>query len=1179
MRLSSLKLAGFKSFVEPTNLALPGQRLGVVGPNGCGKSNLVDAVRWVLGESRAAELRGESMQDVIFNGTNLRKSASRASVELVFDNAAQRAGGQWNRFAEIAVKRVLTRDGTSSYYLNNQPVRRKDVQDVFLGTGLGPRAYAIIGQGTISRIIESRPEDLRLFLEEAAGVSKYKERRRETEARMADTREHLTRVDDILREMQGQLAKLESQAEVATRFQALQAELTARQQQQWFLKRAEAQADGARTGAEAERVKTELEAQTSALRRVEAELETTRQAHYAAADAMTHARGQLYESSAEVGRLEAEIRHVADNRRRIDQRLTTLAAQLTQWAERGRQAGAELETLNASAAASAALAEELAAQVAQHADELPLAQQAVQDARQQAGGARARLNDWQQQLGVLAAEARHIDEQQRQLQQRQTRLQADRQALVLPGESRLAESAAALAAASAQAEEADRVVLALQQALPELEQQRRRGQQTASAESARRVELSARLDALTALQAKLRTSEKLKPWLMRHGLDQAAPLWSRIEVAAGWENAIEAALRERLGALELPEDTTSPIGYAVDPPPTRLALLSGPTDAGAAPTAAAVPAGCIPLRERLRSVASTHLQAPLADWLEGCFACDSLGGAWAARAELRAGQSIFVAAGHAVGAHGVTFYAPDSESAGLLARAQEIEQLGQRLQAQAQRADAARDALAQAERANAQAAEELATARREGAERRNQAHRLQLDAQRLVQQAEQAQARSQQLDAELAEIADRAQVLQQRHAAVHAQSADRAAQRDSAQREQTRLDVAVQTAERALSDARDAQRAREQAASEADFALRSLRARREELLRAADGARAQHEALSVERQGVEAERQTFDDAASQAALQDALTRKVEREALLSIAREAHDALGTELRAGEEQRMSLQFALEPLRACITELQLKAQAAQLGVEQWSQLLTEAEADLDALAESMAANRVRLPGLQGEIDRLQRAIDALGLVNLAALAELAQQREREQFLQAQAGDLREALGTLESAIRKIDAETRELLASTFKSVNEHFSELFPELFGGGQARLEMTGEEILDCGVQVIAQPPGKRNQTIHLLSGGEKALTAIALVFAIFLLNPAPFCLLDEVDAPLDDANTERYAKLVTRMSRATQFLFISHNRIAMEMAEQLIGVTMQEPGVSRVVAVDMESAASLLAEAA
>ncbi|MEP6558771.1 MAG: chromosome segregation protein SMC, partial [Burkholderiales bacterium] len=1042
-------------------------------------------------------------------------------------------------------------------------------------------AYAIIGQGTISRIIESRPEDLRLFLEEAAGVSKYKERRRETEGRMADTREHLTRVDDILREMLDQLAKLESQAEVATRFQSLQSDLTTRQQQQWFLKRAEAQADGAKTAAEAERVKTELEAQTSALRRVEAALETTRQAHYAAADAMTDARGQLYESSAEVGRLEAEIRHVADNRRRIDQRLTALAAQIAQWAERGEHAGTELGTLDATAADSAMLAEQLAAQVAQHDDALPASQQAVQDARQQAGRARAQLNEWQQQLGVLAAEARHVDEQQRQVQQRQARLQADRQALMLPDESRLADLTAALETASVQAEDADRRVLALQQAVPELEQQRRTCQQTASAESARRVELSARLDALAALQAKLRTSEKLKPWLARHRLDQAAPLWSRIEVDPGWENALEAALRERLGALELPADAASPIGYVVDPPPTRLALLFGPTDVDALATRTphAIPAGCRPLAERLRSVAPAQLQAPLANWLEGCYGCESLEAAWAARAGLRAGESIFVAAGHAVGTHGVSFYASDSESAGLLARAQEIEQLRLRLQVQTQLAEVAQGALARVELASREAADRLATARREATELRSQAHRLQLDAQRLAQQAEQARTRSQQLDAELAEIADRAQVLQQRHTTVQAQLSDRAAQRESAQREQADFDLAVQAAERALSDARDAQREREQAASEADFALRSLRARHDELLRAVDSARLQHEALSGERQGVEAERQTFDDSACQAALQNALTLKVDREALLSTVREAHDVLGTELRAGEAQRMSLQFALEPLRARISELQLKEQAAQLGVEQWSELLREAQADLDGLAQSIVANRVRLPGMQGEIDRLQRAIDALGLVNLAALAELAQQREREQFLQAQASDLREALGTLEAAIRKIDAETRELLANTFKSVNEHFSQLFPELFGGGQASLQMTGEEILDCGVQVIAQPPGKRNQSIQLLSGGEKALTAIALVFAIFLLNPAPFCLLDEVDAPLDDANTERYAKLVTRMSRATQFLFISHNRIAMEMAEQLIGVTMQEPGVSRVVAVDMESAASLLAEAA
>jgi chromosome segregation protein len=300
--------------------------------------------------------------------------------------------------------------------------------------------------------------------------------------------------------------------------------------------------------------------------------------------------------------------------------------------------------------------------------------------------------------------------------------------------------------------------------------------------------------------------------------------------------------------------------------------------------------------------------------------------------------------------------------------------------------------------------------------------------------------------------------------------------------------------------------------------------------------------------------------------------------VLGAKRSEYDDLTAKLRASDERRLTLERELDPLRQRITDLQLKEQAARLGLEQYTQLLADAQADLEAVGRSITEGNVRLTGMQGEIDRLHREVAALGAVNLAALEELTTARERKQFLDAQSADLNEAITTLEDAIRKIDGETRELLGSTFQAVNEHFGRMFPELFGGGNARLVMTGEEILDSGVQVMAQPPGKKNQTIHLLSGGEKALTAIALVFAIFQLNPAPFCLLDEVDAPLDDANTERYAKLVTSMSRETQFLFISHNKIAMEMAEQLIGVTMQEQGVSRIVAVDMESAVSM-AEAA
>ena len=432
MRLNSIKLSGFKSFAEPTNFMLPGQLVGVVGPNGCGKSNIMDAVRWVLGESKASELRGESMQDVIFNGTTTRKPASRASVELVFDNADHRAGGQWSQFSEIAAKRVLTRDGTSSYYINNQLVRRRDVQDVFLGTGLGPRAYAIIGQGTISRIIESRPEELRLFLEEAAGVSKYKERRRETENRLSDTRENLTRVEDILRELNANLEKLEAQAAVAQKYNALTGEVTLRQHQLWFLKRTESGADQARVKTEAQGALNALESRVADLRHIEAELESVRQAHYAAGDQVNQAQGLLYEASTEVGRLEAEIRFVLEGRQRVEQRLATFKEQAAHWARNRDEAQLETEKLLEQAQLGAENTALLTARVQEQAQHLPDLEQALRLAQQGANEQRASVAQVQQQIQVLAADQRSIEEQSRQLNSRRERLTTDRNALAAP---------------------------------------------------------------------------------------------------------------------------------------------------------------------------------------------------------------------------------------------------------------------------------------------------------------------------------------------------------------------------------------------------------------------------------------------------------------------------------------------------------------------------------------------------------------------------------------------------------------------------------------------------------------------------------------------------------------------------------------------------------------------------
>lgn len=1175
MRLNSIKLSGFKSFAEPTNFMLPGQLVGVVGPNGCGKSNIMDAVRWVLGESRASELRGESMQDVIFNGTTTRKQASRSSVELVFDNSDHRAGGQWSQFTEIAVRRVLTRDGTSSYYINNQPVRRRDVQDVFLGTGLGPRAYAIIGQGTISRIIESKPEELRLFLEEAAGVSKYKERRRETENRLSDTRENLTRVEDILRELNANLEKLEKQAEVAARYNTLQNDATRKQHQLWFLKRSEGEADQAKIKMDAEKSINDLEARTAELRHVEAELETVRQAHYAAGDQVNQAQGKLYEASAEVGRLEGEIRFVVEGRQRVEQRLVQLREQVAQWATRREDAQAEIETLAGQGVDAEEQAVMLAAQLEEHDARMPELEEALQRAQDEANSQRGAVTQVQQQIQVLAADQRNIDDQVRQLNLRAERLETDKRALAAPDEAKLADMQEQLAAAQEAASESDARLHELQESVPQLDESRREKQQQVNSESAKQAEFSARLEALRALQEKVKTDGKLAPWLAKHGLDGLQGLWTKIHIEQGWENALEAALRERMGALEVSrlDMVRGFLGTeGKDAPPAKLAFYSPPAAAQASP------AGSLPRLSDLLRLNDAGLQALLSDWLHDSFTAQSFEEALSLRDKLPPGGVIYVKSGHAVSAHGVNFYAQDSEQAGLLARQQEMENLERQLRAQALLSEEARSALVRAEAAYTDAASRLVTARREAADTQSRSHELQVETLRLTQLAEQTRARSEQLAADLGEVNAQLEELQERRVAAEARFEELDMQLADSQERHAQLDEKVIEAQRKLADSREQHRSLERQAQEATFSQRTLEARRAELQRSIETSDQQTVALTDEDQRARVELERLSDAAAQAGLQNALSLKMEREAALGATRSQYDDLTIKLRASDERRLQLERELEPLRQRITDFQLKEQAARLGFEQYSQLLTDAQADLEAVAASIEADKVRLTGLQSEIDRLHREVAALGAVNLAALDELAIARERKTFLDAQSADLNEAINTLEDAIRKIDGETRELLGGTFKVVNDHFSRMFPELFGGGNAKLVMTGDEILDSGVQVMAQPPGKKNQTIHLLSGGEKALTAIALVFAIFQLNPAPFCLLDEVDAPLDDANTERYAKLVTAMSRETQFLFISHNKIAMEMAEQLIGVTMQEQGVSRIVAVDMEAAASM-AEAA
>jgi len=1167
MRLNSIKLSGFKSFADPTNFQLPGQLVGVVGPNGCGKSNIMDAVRWVLGESKASELRGESMQDVIFNGSGNRKPASRSSVELVFDNTSARAGGQWNQFTEIAVKRVLTRDGTSSYFINNQPVRRRDVQDVFLGTGLGPRAYAIIGQGTISRIIESKPEELRMFLEEAAGVSKYKERRRETENRLKDTRENLTRVDDILRELNTNLEKLERQAEIAASYRSLQDQGTLKLHQLWFLKHRDASGEATRVKTEHAEAVNALEARMAELRQLEAELETVRQAHYAAGDDLHAAQGRMADAQLEVSRLEERIRYVVEGRQRLEQRLVELQTQNQQWQERAEQAQAELDDVASQIAQAEEQSEILAAQAEDQAMKLPEVEDQLRAAQARANEQRGQVAQVQQQIQVLAAESRSVDEQLRGLRSRRDRLAQERQGLAAPQHDKLDEVRRLSAGADEQHAIAEARLGELAEAVPLADEQRQQAQQESQSQAARLTDIAARLAALRALQEKVQTEGKLKPWLARHGLQDLQGLWTQLHITQGWENALEAALRERMGALSVGR-LESVQAFVQDPPPARLAFYAAP-QAEIANTHRAL----TPLTDLLR-LESPGLRALMNDWLEGIYTAESIAQALADRPKLSHGEVIMTREGHAVSQFAVSFYAPDSETAGLLARAQEIEQLSLEQRAQTLISDEARAQAIRAEAAYTEAAQRLAALRREAGETQARAHQLQVELLRLAQQTEAAVARRSQLDEELTDIDAQHEALMERRMEGEARFEELDLQLATTQERHAELDEAVIQAERKVAEAREHQRVLERRAQEAVFSARALAAKRGELQRSIETSRQQVQVNEQTIQNMAREREELDDAAAQAGLQDALALKVEREAALATVRAAYDDLSLRLKRGEEQRLGIERALEPMRERITRLQLDEQAAALGGQQFMEQLVAAQVDLEALARTIEEGGVKLYGLQGEIDRINREIAALGAVNLAALDELGAARERKTFLDSQYGDLTDAITTLEDAIHKIDLETRDLLGTTFQQVNEHFGRMFPSLFGGGQARLVMTGDEILDAGVQVMAQPPGKKNSTIHLLSGGEKALTAIALVFAIFQLNPAPFCLLDEVDAPLDDANTERYARLVSEMSKITQFLFISHNKIAMEMAKQLIGVTMQEQGVSRIVAVDMESALAM-----
>jgi chromosome segregation protein len=1177
LRLTQIKLAGFKSFVDPTAIATPGQLVGIVGPNGCGKSNVIDAVRWVLGESKASALRGESMQDVIFNGAGERKAVGRASVELAFDNSAGRIGGQWGQYAELSIKRVLTRDEDSSYYINNIPVRRRDIYDLFLGTGLGPRAYAIIEQGMISRVIEAKPEELRVFLEEAAGVSKYKERRKETESRLADTRKNLARVEDIRIELGVQLERLDAQARVATEFRAHEAGLKLAQHLLWFSKQQDAAGARERHATAIAGLTVAFESLQADVRAAEARQESLRADHYAAGDAMHERQGAFYEANAEVTRLEQQLAFARESETRITQQVAQLTEQI------GALAGQESGLFADRTAIERAIEDALSARERTGDDErtavaaLPTLEQIVAAAAAVSADLQQRIALAEQAIRVIETRGENVAHVLAQLAPRRVRLQEDLGVLGAPVTGQIAEVEDQLRQETAELASKQAGLNGLRDAVQGLQDRQRTASDAAQQAGHRLADIEARSQALAALQAKIGQGKDSAQWLLERGLGKAHRLWQGLDIEPGWEDALEAVLRERLDAvlldrLEATLDWLGGSGDAKGGPP-RIAFYVSAADA----TPEGGDGHGDTLLARVRSV-RPEIARLLADWLRGVRCRGDVAAALQDRAALAVGESFVTPQGHLITAQSIHFFAADSDLHGVLARQRELIELEHAMGGVRQGALAARAALA------AVAAELDETQRdyhRESmafSSQQRRCHDLELELLQLKQAAEAAEKRRVQIVAELADLSVQAaaeqtqgEMLARELADSQLRLHDEATRRDAARHSQHEAEVE-------FARGRERVRVAERAAQEAVFAERSCRERLAELER-----RRESLALQTAQQRdllakLTSERAAIDWTPVEEALQRQLAARGDAEQALTAARDRLEGLGTELRAAEEARLVAEQKLEPARAKIEEMRLKEQASVLAEEQFGAQLAEARADVAGLPAALKAFGSK-SGLPAEIERLQGAIAGLGAVNLAALDELGITTERKQYLDAQSADLTEAMATLENAIRQIDRESRQLLQQTFETVNENFARLFPVLFGGGQAQLVLTGEEILDAGVQVVAQPPGKRNTSIHLLSGGEKALTAISLVFALFQLNPAPFCLLDEVDAPLDDPNTDRFCRMVQDMSRQTQFLFISHNKITMEMASQLIGITMPEAGISRVVAVDIAEALELAAAGA
>ena len=1165
MRLQAIKLAGFKSFVDPTTVPFPSNLCAVVGPNGCGKSNIIDAIRWVMGESSAKTLRGESMTDVIFNGSNTRKPVGQAIIELLFDNTEGRLTGEFAAYTEISVKRQVTRDGQSNYFLNNQKCRRKDITDLFLGTGLGPRSYSIIEQGMISDLIEAKPEDLRSYLEEAAGISKYKERRKETERRISRTKDNLDRLTDLRDELERQLSHLERQAKAAERYTKLKKEERELKAGLAGLKWQGLSAAIKLQDDEINRLRIEHEARVADQRHIDAEVETRRSTLTDLSDELNEVQKRYYDHGTEIARIEDGIQFQSE-------RSKQLHADLEQVQENYQKVRADIE---ADEALLVKFREELVAASPQQqeiksleeisADRLVAAEQSMASWQQEWDEFNQNAAETRQRGEVQQSRIEHLEQAIDRGTTRVNILKADIERLSADTvEQELAPLAEMLATQESQLE---RINAELEELTGRIDSQREENQSVTVALDKSRGELqtyTGRHASLEALQqAALGQQDDAEvDWLHRHGMAGKKRLAETISVEDGWDIAVETVLGDHLqavcvdgidaissllgdfgrGHLNFVSRSDSPSEAAAD---SLLSKISGDTSLGAL--------------------------------LQGIKAAPDLATAMSMRSSLQAGESVVTREGIWLGSNWLRVNKDKDAQAGILKRQQELTELQanlgstkQEVDRLAAQLDSGMAALSQSESGRDQQQKRLAEQQRSFGETR-----AQLGAKRV--QAEQNRNDSERANNEVGETQTQ---LQEDQDSLRGSRSDLQIAMDSMAADEQLREEFVGRRELISAQLEEARnKARTDSAAAHQFALRlqSVNSQITSTEQAMSRLGEQEQILINRRDSLQESIVSAEEPQGQlkVELEQQLEKRLAVERLLANVRQRSEAVEHEIREMEQNRAGFGEQIETVRSSLEKVRLDRQALEVRRTTIDEQLAEDNQNLELVLERMP-EQANEEEWEQNLTRMGNRITRLGAINLAAIDEFKVQSERKQYLDAQNEDLVNALETLENAIRKIDVETRTRFKETFDKVNTKLQQLFPKLFGGGHAYLEMTGEDLLDTGVGIMARPPGKRNSSIHLLSGGEKALTAIALVFSIFSLNPAPFCLLDEVDAPLDDTNVVRYSDMVKEMSKTVQFIYISHNKVAMEMAEQLMGVTMHEPGVSRLVSVDVEEAVAMAA---